>query len=116
MALGRARQPQPVQTKDITDYQLDAETIRGMRQLGQKRELDLIQQEFQIDDEVKAKADAETFEGLFAKHGGDIEKAWPEMLATNPAMAFKIRELEDQSRREAGQGLRQHLENELTTS
>jgi hypothetical protein len=113
MALGRARQPQPVQTKSVTDYQADALDLQGMRQLGQKRELDLIEHEFRIEDQERARADEEKFSELFERHGGDIEAAFPEMLAINPATAFKIREMEDQARQRAGQSLRQHLENDL---
>jgi hypothetical protein len=83
-----------------------------MRQLGQRRELDNIQQQFEIDDKLKYDADSEIFDGLFKKHNGDINAAWAEMMATNPAMAFKIRQMDDEARQAQGAELQQHLKNE----
>ena len=113
MPLGRLRQGRPVETKDFVDYQTDAENIKGLRQLGQKRELDMQQQEIILQDQEQQRADQEAFGALFEKYDGDIDAAWGEMLGINHEMAFSIRAKEDEARMNQGRSLRQHLENDL---
>ena len=109
---GILRDVQPTQVGTPSQWKEQALSLRQMTNSAEMQELDIEARRRQLQTEAASRREDEEIERVFTRSSGDLDAAWPELVGINREKAYAIRQMEDQARQQAAQGLKSHLDSE----